>query len=67
MDIDERTATNNVTSCTKCILPESIAKKIVNINSTLVICLKLDFIEMLDKLTTYIVCSYKTMYVMGIY
>jgi hypothetical protein len=22
MDIDERTATNNVTSCTKCILPE---------------------------------------------
>jgi hypothetical protein len=30
--------------------------------STLVICLKFVFIEMLDKLITYIVCLYKTLY-----
>jgi hypothetical protein len=46
--------------------------KFVNLISTLVICLKFVFIEMLDKLITYIVCLYKTlyhhtMYVMGIY
>jgi hypothetical protein len=34
----------------------------VNIISTLVICLKFVFIEMLDKLITYIVCWYKTLY-----
>ena len=32
----------------------------VNFNSTLVICLKFVFIEMLNKLITYIVCWYKT-------
>ena len=34
--------------------------KFVNFNSTLVICLKLFFIEMLNKLITCIVCWYKT-------
>jgi hypothetical protein len=33
-----------------------------NFNSTLVFCLKFVFIEMLDKLITYIVCWYKTFY-----
>jgi len=36
--------------------------KFVNLISTLVICLKFVFIEMLDKLITYIVCWYKTLY-----
>ena len=50
---------NNVTSCTKCSLPENIR---TNFNSTLVICWKFVFIEMLDKLITYIVWWYKTVY-----
>ena len=36
--------------------------KFVNLISTLVICLKFDFIEMLDKLNTYIVCWYNILY-----
>jgi hypothetical protein len=36
--------------------------KFVNFNSTLVICLKFVFIEMLDNLITYIVCWYKTLF-----
>jgi hypothetical protein len=36
--------------------------KFVNLNSTLVICLRFVFSEMLDKLITYIVCLYKTLY-----
>ena len=57
----EWTATNNVTSCTKCSLPR-VLYKFINLISTLVICLKFVFIEMLDKLITYIVCWYKTLY-----
>ena len=49
---------NNVTSYTKC----SLLKSIVHFNSTLAICLKFVFIEMLDKLITYIVWWYKTVY-----
>jgi hypothetical protein len=36
--------------------------KFVNFNSTLVICLKFVFIEMLEKIITYIVCWYMTLY-----
>jgi hypothetical protein len=42
-DIGERTATDNVTSFRKCSFPESIAKTVVKINSTLDICLKFVF------------------------
>ena len=47
-----------MTPCTKCNLPQSIVK-FVNINSTLL------FIEMLDKLITYIVCWYNTLYLVS--
>jgi hypothetical protein len=46
--------TNNVTSCTKCSLPHSIVQS-VHFFSTHVICFKFVFIEMFDKLITYIV------------
>ena len=36
--------------------------KFVNFNSNPVLCLKCVFIEMLDKLITYIACWYKTLY-----
>jgi hypothetical protein len=49
---------NNVTSCTECSLPQSI----VHILIQPCFCLKFVFIEMLDKLITYIVCWYKTLY-----
>ena len=39
-----------------------VVSKFVHFNSTVVICLKFVFIEMLDKLITYIMCWYKTMY-----
>ena len=50
---------NNVTSYTKCSLPQEYC---THFNSTLAICLKFIFIEMLDKLITYIVWWYKTVY-----
>jgi hypothetical protein len=53
------TASNNVTSCTN-VVSLRVWYKFVNFNSTFVICLKLVFIEMLNKLITYIVCWYKT-------
>jgi hypothetical protein len=59
--IQQWTATNNMTSCTKCSLPR-VLYKFVDLISTLVICLKFVFIEMLDKLITYIVCWCKTLY-----
>ena len=46
---------NNVTSYTKCSLPESIVQILIQPLLFL-------FIEMLDKLITYIVCWYKTLY-----
>jgi hypothetical protein len=46
---------NNVTSYTKCSLPESIVQILIQP-------LLFVFIEMLDKLITYIVCWYKTLY-----
>jgi hypothetical protein len=55
----EWTASNNVTSCTN-VVSLRVWYKFVNFNSTFVICLKLVFIEMLNKLITYIVCWYKT-------
>ena len=39
--------------------------KFVNFNSTVVICLKSASIEMLDKLITFIVCWYKTLYIVS--
>jgi len=48
---------NNVTSYTKCSLLQEYC---THSNSTLAICLKFIFIEMLDKLITYIVWWYKT-------
>jgi hypothetical protein len=36
--------------------------QLVNLNSTLVICLIFVFIEMLDKVITYTVCLYNTLY-----
>ena len=48
---------NNVTSYTKCSLPQSIVHIL-----TLAICLKFVFIEILDKPITYIVWWYKTVY-----
>jgi hypothetical protein len=50
---------NNVTSYTKCSLPQEYC---THFNSTLAICLKFVFIEMLDKFITYIVWWYKTVY-----
>jgi hypothetical protein len=50
---------DNVTSYTKCSLPQEYC---TYFNSTLAICLKFIFIEMLDKLITYIVWWYKTVY-----
>ena len=52
---------NNVTSCTKCSLHQSM-HKFINLISTFVICLKFVFIEMLDKLITCIVCWYSILY-----
>ena len=60
----------NITWCTTCSLPQSVQhvvslrveSKFVNFNSTLIICLKFVFIEMLDKLIRYIMFWYKTMY-----
>ena len=59
-----------ITWCTTCSLPQSVQhvvslrveSKFVNFNPTLIICLKFVFIEMLDKLITYIMFWYKTMY-----
>ena len=50
---------NDVTSCTKCSLPQEYW---TNFDSTFVVCLKVVSIEMLDKLITYIACWNKTLY-----
>ena len=50
---------NNVTSYTKCSLPQSVVHILIQ---PFAICLKFVFIEMLDKLITYIVWWYKTVY-----
>ena len=44
------------------IVPFRVLYKFVNLISTLVICLKLVFIEMLNKLITYIICWYTSLY-----
>jgi hypothetical protein len=46
----------------KIVVSPRVLYKFVNLISTLVICLKLVFIEILDKLITYIVCWYMTLY-----
>jgi hypothetical protein len=50
---------NNLTSYTKCSLPQEYC---THFNSTLAISLKFVFIEMLDKVITYIVWWYQTVY-----
>ena len=50
---------NNVTSCTKCSLPQSIVQLLIQ---SFLIFFKFVFIEMLEKLIPYIVCWYNTLY-----
>jgi hypothetical protein len=58
----EWTATNNTWRHAQNVVSLRVLYKFNNLISTLVICLKFAFIEMLDKLITYIVCLYKTLY-----
>ena len=48
--------------CTQNVVSLKNIVQIVNFNSTFVICLRLVFIEMLNKFITYLVCWYNTLY-----